>query len=130
MRISDWSSDVCSSDLPHLHFHVADAPAPLGAEGLPFEIDRFRVLGRYPDIGALGNAPWTPLDDAQPSRRVRERPASSVVVMFDSAVVSVDGCGSGPRSCEADAAIRNTRTLGPERKGAGAEKRGEEPANS
>src|SRR3546814_3208759 len=25
---------------PHLHFHVADAPSPLGAEGLPFEIDR------------------------------------------------------------------------------------------
>lgn len=68
---------------PHLHFHVADAPSPLGAEGLPFEIDRFRVLGRYPDIGALGNAPWTPLDQAQPSRRVRERPGSNAVVMFD-----------------------------------------------
>src|SRR3546814_5339679 len=54
---------------PHLHFHVADAPSPPGAEGLPFEIDRFRVLGRYPDIGALGNAPWTPLDDAQPDRK-------------------------------------------------------------
>src|SRR3546814_9383593 len=23
MRISDWSSDVCSSDLLHLHFHLA-----------------------------------------------------------------------------------------------------------
>src|SRR3546814_14591651 len=52
---------------PHLHFHVADAPSPLDAEGLPFEIARFRVLGRYPAIGALGNAPWTPLHAAQPS---------------------------------------------------------------
>src|SRR3546814_8339284 len=25
MRISDWSSDVCSSDLPHLHLFVDDA---------------------------------------------------------------------------------------------------------
>lgn len=68
---------------PHLHFHVADAPSPLGAEGLPFVLDRFRVLGRYPDIDALGNAPWTPPDDAQPSQRMREWPASNVVVEFE-----------------------------------------------
>src|SRR3546814_10393016 len=26
MRISDWSSDVCSSDLPHGRFEVLDSP--------------------------------------------------------------------------------------------------------
>lgn len=32
---------------PHLHFHVADADAPLAAEGLPYAIDRWRALGAY-----------------------------------------------------------------------------------
>lgn len=68
---------------PHLHFHVADAPSPLGAEGVPFVFERFRVLGRYPDIGMLGSAPWAPLDDGLPARRMRERPASNVVVDFE-----------------------------------------------
>src|SRR3546814_10893833 len=35
MRISDWSSDVCSSDL---------APAKLAARGLDFHYDRFHAL--------------------------------------------------------------------------------------
>ena len=41
---------------PHLHFHVADAPSPLGGEGMPFAIDRFELLGRYEDLGTLGHA--------------------------------------------------------------------------
>lgn len=68
---------------PHLHFHVADANSPLGAEGLPFVFERFEVLGAYPDIGALGKTPWTPLEQATPSQRTRERPAPNVVVRFD-----------------------------------------------
>src|SRR3546814_12119839 len=32
MRISDWSSDVCSSDLPH-HRHQVALPAPAGHRG-------------------------------------------------------------------------------------------------
>jgi murein DD-endopeptidase MepM/ murein hydrolase activator NlpD len=71
------------STAPHLHFHVADALSPLGAEGQPFVLEHFRVLGRYPDIGALGNAPWMPLDGTQPSRRTREWPASNVVTEFE-----------------------------------------------
>ena len=68
---------------PHLHFHVADALSPLGAEGLPFVFDHFRVLGRYPDIGTLGSAPWAPLDDARPAQRTDEWPASNVVLEFE-----------------------------------------------
>lgn len=74
-----FSGDASS---PHLHFHVADANSPLGAEGLPFVLERFEVLGVYPDIGALGKVPWTPLDDTRPSQRTRERPAPNVVVRF------------------------------------------------
>jgi murein DD-endopeptidase len=67
---------------PHLHFHVADANSPLGAEGLPFVLDRFRELGRYEDIGALGKAKWAPALDAGSIERVHEHPAPNVVVEF------------------------------------------------
>ena len=44
---------------PHLHLHVGDAASPLGAEGLPFVFDRVDVLGRYPDIAAMGKTRWS-----------------------------------------------------------------------
>lgn len=67
---------------PHLHFHVADANSPLGAEGLPFVLDEFTVLGSYDDFAALDNVPWTPLDEADRARRTEELPAPNVVVEF------------------------------------------------
>ncbi len=39
---------------PHLHFHVADAAAPLAAEGLPYGFARLNVIGHYADIEAFG----------------------------------------------------------------------------
>jgi murein DD-endopeptidase MepM/ murein hydrolase activator NlpD len=51
---------------PHLHFHVADSASPLTGEGLPFELDRFRVL-----------------KTESPQLRQRERPAPNAVVTFD-----------------------------------------------
>jgi murein DD-endopeptidase MepM/ murein hydrolase activator NlpD len=45
-----------SSTEPHLHFHVADSPSPLGGEGLPFEFE---------------------------SHGKRERPAPNVLVTFE-----------------------------------------------
>lgn len=67
---------------PHLHFHVADAASPLGAEGVPFVFERFDVLGRYEDIARLGGAPWDPLADELPVQRTAERPGVNVVVDF------------------------------------------------
>ena len=67
---------------PHLHLHVGDAASPLGAEGLPFVFERFGVLGRYPDIAAMGTARWS-VDGA--GRRTNERPGSNVVVDFGNA---------------------------------------------
>jgi murein DD-endopeptidase MepM/ murein hydrolase activator NlpD len=64
---------------PHLHLHVGDAAAPLAAEGLPFVFEQFEVLGRYPDIAAMGTARWTP--DGAGTRR-GERPAPNVVIDF------------------------------------------------
>lgn len=61
---------------PHLHFHVADANSPLGAEGMPFLLDCFEVLGVYDDIASLGKAPWRPAA----ARRSRELPAPNTVL--------------------------------------------------
>lgn len=44
---------------PHLHFHLADANSPLGAEGLPYRIDGVEILGSYPSIAAFAHGgPW------------------------------------------------------------------------
>jgi len=64
---------------PHLHFHVAAANSPLGAEGVPYVFERFDLLGRYLEIDDLGRAPWKPLAAAL---RRAERPAPGAVVQF------------------------------------------------
>lgn len=70
---------------PHLHFHVAGANSPLGAEGLPFVLDRFVLLGGYDDLDRMGTAPWAPADAALEAIRSGERPGSNTVVMFPGA---------------------------------------------
>jgi hypothetical protein len=67
---------------PHLHFHLADANSPLGAEGIPFVFEEFTLLGSYGDIGKLGNAPWTSLTHGDMGERRGEMPASNVVLVF------------------------------------------------
>jgi murein DD-endopeptidase MepM/ murein hydrolase activator NlpD len=67
---------------PHLHFHVANGNSPLDAEGLPFEIRRFRVLGNYPDIAKLGT-PWVPLTASETASRLAEWPDVNEVLTFD-----------------------------------------------
>lgn len=71
-----------SGNWPHLHFHVADAPSLLGAEGLPFALSGFRMLGTYEDIAALGKSPWVPRADATSASREGERPADNAVIWF------------------------------------------------
>ncbi len=34
-----------NSTEPHLHFHICDAPSPLGCEGLPYAFSEFQVIG-------------------------------------------------------------------------------------
>jgi murein DD-endopeptidase MepM/ murein hydrolase activator NlpD len=68
---------------PHLHFHVADGDSPLGAEGVPFVLEHFELLGAYPNFAALGQSPWVPLDRSVGSTRTGEMPAPNAVVRFD-----------------------------------------------
>ncbi|WEK43181.1 MAG: M23 family metallopeptidase [Candidatus Sphingomonas colombiensis] len=71
-----------SASRPHLHFHIADSLSPLGAEGLPYVLSGFQLVGAYESIGAFDQGePWR--------RREKNRqvigatfPGANVVVMF------------------------------------------------
>ena len=67
---------------PHLHFHVADVPSRVGAEGRAFTLAAFDPLGSYPDIGNLGEAASTPRRPHEVEHRQDEWPAENVVVRF------------------------------------------------
>jgi hypothetical protein len=67
---------------PHLHFHVADAPQPLGGEGVGYALEAFTLLGRYRDIADLGMRPWEPLAVGVEAARENELPDANVVVRF------------------------------------------------
>lgn len=64
---------------PHLHFHVADRPSIIEAEGQPFELERFSLLGHM-DIANLGKAPWDPRAEALQEVRTNEWPAYNAVL--------------------------------------------------
>src|SRR3546814_6767793 len=87
MRISDWSSDVCSSDLqPILHLHKADIVIGV-IEREP--VDRIPALHQEPGAYAQpcddrqrlpvhiypGSEPVDPLGKAYPARQILQRAA-------------------------------------------------------
>lgn len=67
---------------PHMHFSVASHDSPLGAEGVAFSFDRFELLGRYADLGAMDKAPWQPLPPGEAAQRRNEWPGWNTVVRF------------------------------------------------
>jgi murein DD-endopeptidase MepM/ murein hydrolase activator NlpD len=70
---------------PHLHFHVADANSPLGAEGKPYRLVGARIVGAYPSITAFeAGGPWKRTVDRP---RGPALPPPNSVVMFDPADV-------------------------------------------
>src|SRR3546814_16305933 len=56
MRISDWSSDVCSSDLPRTRFGVGGQGSG-GAEGIDALCDQGAELGFHGDVVSRFNGP-------------------------------------------------------------------------
>ena len=71
-----------SSTGPHLHFHVADNPSPTGAEGRPFVLDGFDLLGRYSDPARIGSGRWSPRAGQEAMHRSDQWPAENAVVRF------------------------------------------------
>ena len=45
-----------NSVAPHLHFHVMNSPSALASNGLPYEIDSYRVIGKTPGTAAFDEA--------------------------------------------------------------------------
>ncbi len=63
-----------NSTEPHLHFHLGDAPSPLGAEGIPYTFPAFDVIGRFPF--------WNRATATGPERREGEIPLHNQVIEF------------------------------------------------
>lgn len=72
-----------NSDAPHLHFHLVDGNSPLGAEGLPYEIETFTEAGvvDHPEALDDGQA-WQPKAEVPPTVHRREFPMNNAVVSF------------------------------------------------
>jgi murein DD-endopeptidase len=68
---------------PHLHFHMSDRNSPLNAEGLPYQLQRFQVLGSYESVEAFGKSmPWSELPQRIDARPGGEFPGPFAVVQF------------------------------------------------
>jgi peptidase M23-like protein len=81
--IAELGNSGSSSAGPHLHFHVADGAAELGAEGVPYAITGFDVAGAYGDIDAAASGrPWSSPPPGEGGARRDELPAPNVVVRF------------------------------------------------
>jgi murein DD-endopeptidase len=66
---------------PHLHFHLADKPSILGAEGQPYVVTSLTRLGQYVTIDSFSRGEtWPPVDR---SETVRDSfPPPNLVVRF------------------------------------------------
>jgi hypothetical protein len=72
---------------PHLHFHVANIALPLAANGLPYEIDSYRVTASSPGTSAFdeAEAKGTPLaiTPISPARQVTNGlPLDQLIISF------------------------------------------------
>lgn len=67
---------------PHLHFHIADGNAPLGAEGIPFVFESFNQLGVYHDLSKMGQFRWDSLEGSVSKKILNERPVPNAVILF------------------------------------------------
>jgi murein DD-endopeptidase len=66
---------------PHLHFHLADRPSILGAEGQPYVVTSLTRLGQYATIESFSRREaWSPADRSETVRN--SFPPPNLVVRF------------------------------------------------
>jgi murein DD-endopeptidase len=72
-----------SSSGPHLHFHVANTPSTLAAEGVPYVFNSFEVVGAFQNIGDFATGePWDAMTPSEAGKRKLELPDANVVLLF------------------------------------------------
>ena len=72
-----------NSDAPHLHFHLMDENSPLGAEGLPYELETFTQLGVIDDPAVLDSGQaWRAKIPVAPVVHRRESQVDNAIVTF------------------------------------------------
>jgi Peptidase family M23 len=64
-----------NSTEPHLHFHLSDGVSPLGAEGIPYGVDAFELVGRCRAFN-------TGCESAGVTTRRNELPLGNLLVRF------------------------------------------------
>ncbi|MEO8927058.1 MAG: M23 family metallopeptidase [Caulobacteraceae bacterium] len=69
-----------NSDGPHLHFHVANANSPLGAEGVPYVFDAYRALGKATMDQVMSSDGWKAAPGAASTDSRYTLPAEDEVV--------------------------------------------------
>jgi murein DD-endopeptidase MepM/ murein hydrolase activator NlpD len=78
-----------NSVAPHLHFHVMNGPLSLASNGLPYEVDSFKITGKNTAGTAAfdkAEAEGTPLkvDRVDPPKKVTDAlPLDQLIVSFD-----------------------------------------------
>ena len=80
-RVVGFLGFTGQASAPHLHFHLADRPSILGAEGQPYVVTSLTRLGQYKAIGDFfrGEA-WPPTDRSETVRN--SFPPPNLVVRF------------------------------------------------
>ena len=73
-----------NSDLPHLHFQVADGPLILGSDGLPYEFRSFDSEGTLANPDEVLGGGVADIDDALAGRHTRQLPLNLQVISFGS----------------------------------------------
>lgn len=88
---------------PHLHFHLADADSPLGAEGLPYVLEGGTVIGAYESIGAFdAGTPWA---RTQQLAGPPAMPSPNVVMQFSGSKPDDGGKASGRTTGDTGSAL-------------------------
>jgi hypothetical protein len=70
------------SDAPHLHIHVSDGVTALGAQGLAYVFDAFRIEGFVPSLSVLESPEGWVHGPLSPSPVARQLPIENAVVDF------------------------------------------------
>src|SRR3546814_19759166 len=90
MRISDWSSDGCSSDLPRtFHLHVADGSLD----------DKKQYASVVADLIADGTRVRLYLDRQQPRSQLVPGVVEEILRLFDSEIIPQPSGKIGRASC-------------------------------